>query len=85
MASSYFQIHVHKRLWKYLGVMTPHRGLKVMTRLGQSLLNSDVEFDQVMARILGDEMAEGICCMARDDFLSVVILFQRRLTIGNAF
>ena len=39
---------VHKRLWKYLGVMTPFRGIKVMARLGQGLLNADVELDQAM-------------------------------------
>jgi hypothetical protein len=67
LMSSYFQVKVHKRLWKYLGVMTPHRGLKVMTRLGQGMLNSDVELDQVLARVLGDEMTAGYCLAARDD------------------
>ena len=67
LTSSYFQIMVHKRLWRYLGVMTPFRGIKVMTRLGQGLLNSDVELDQAMAQVLGDEMTAGFCCVARDD------------------
>ena len=47
---------VHRRLWRFLGVMTPFRGIKMMTRLGQGLLNSDVELDQAMAQVLGDEM-----------------------------
>ena len=47
--------------------MTPNRGLKVMTRCGQGLLNSDVELDQVLARLLGDDMTAGHCLAARDD------------------
>ena len=61
---------VHKKLWKYLGAITPFRGIKVMARLGQGLLNADVELDQAMARVLGDKMTEGICVMARDDLVT---------------
>ena len=67
LSNSYFQIKVDSKYWKYMGVMTPHRGLRVMTRLGQGLLNSDVDLDQVMGRVLGDEQTDGICLAARDD------------------
>ena len=67
LVDSYFQVKVEKRLWKYLAVMTPYRGIKVLTRLGQGLLNSDVELDQVMRRTLGDEITAGFCMAARDD------------------
>ena len=65
--NSYFQIKVSKKHWKYLAVMTPYRGLKVMTRCGQGLLNSDVELDQVLAKVLGDDITAGHCLAARDD------------------
>ena len=65
--NSYFQVKVAKKHWKYLAIMTPYRGLKVMTRCGQGLLNSDVELDQVLGRVLGDDMAAGYCLAARDD------------------
>ena len=67
LSNSYFQTKVHKKLWKYLGVMTPFRGIKVMARLGQGLHNANVELDQAMAQVLGNEMADGICCVARDN------------------
>ena len=67
LSNSYFQIKVDSKYWKYLGVMTPHRGLRVMSRLGQGLLNSDVDLDQVMGRVLGDEQTAGTCLVARDD------------------
>ena len=38
-----------------------------MTRLGQGLLNSDVHLDQVLGRVLGDQMTAGFCLAARDD------------------
>ena len=65
--SSYFQVKVHRKFWQYLGVMTPYRGLRVITRLGQGLLNSDVHLEQVVTRVLGDEMLRGMCVIARDD------------------
>ena len=65
--NSYFQIKMKKADWKHLGILTPYRGLKVLTRLGQGLLNSDVVLDQVIANVLGDEIASGYCLAARDD------------------
>ena len=65
--NSYFQVKVAKKHWKYLAIMTPYRGLKIMTRCGQGLLNSDVELDQVLGRVLGDDIAAGHCLAARDD------------------
>jgi hypothetical protein len=65
--NSYFQIHVARKYWCWLGVMTPHRGLRVLTRLGQGLLNSEGELDELLAIVLGDLITEGICEIARDD------------------
>ena len=67
LTNSYFQIPMDKRFWGYLAVMTPHRGLRVMTRTGQGLLNSELHLDELIASILGDEISEGICMSARDD------------------
>ena len=69
LTNSYFQVKIHKKFWKYLGVMTPYRGLRVLTRLGQGLLNSDVHLEQVVTRVLGDEMLKGMCIIARDDLI----------------
>lgn len=65
--NSYFQIHVAKKYWCWLGVMTPYRGLRVLTRLGQGLLNSEGELDELLAIVLGDHLLSGICEIARDD------------------
>ena len=67
--NSYFQLHVKKSLWGYLGIMTPHKGIRVMTRTGQGLLGSDVELEQLICRVLGDHMSEGYCAALRDDII----------------
>ena len=69
LTSSYFQVKVHKKFYKYMGIMTPYRGLRVMTRLGQGLLTSDVHLEQVVTRVLGDEMLGDMCVIARDDLI----------------
>jgi hypothetical protein len=67
MFNSYFQIPMKKKLLGYLGIMTPFRGVKIISRAGQGLLNSDYELEQLLFRVLGDEILDGICMAARDD------------------
>ena len=50
-----------------MAINTPYRGHKLLTTAGQGLLNSDVHLDQLMCKVLGDEMAQGIVEVARDD------------------
>ena len=69
LTSSYFQVKVHKKFWKYMGIMTPYRGIRIMTRLGQGLLTSDVHLEQVVTRVLGDAMLRDMCVIARDDLI----------------
>jgi hypothetical protein len=47
--------------------MTPFKGVRVFTRAGQGLLNSEAELDELLERVLGDHIASGICEVARDD------------------
>ena len=60
--NSYFQLPVNKKLWPYLGVMTPHKGIRVLTRTGQGLLGSDVELEQLLRRVLGEVNICRILC-----------------------
>ena len=67
--NSYFQLPVNQKLWGYLGVMTPYKGVRVMTRTGQGLLGSDVELEQLLYRVLGNEISKGFCIAIRDDII----------------
>ena len=65
--NSYFQIPIAKRDWQWMGVRTPFKGVRVLTRAGQGLLNSEHDLDELISRILGDELAQGICYAECDD------------------
>ena len=67
LQNSYFQIHLAKRDWCWTGVMTPFKGVRVLTRAGQGLLNSEAELDELLERVLGPHISSGICQIARDD------------------
>ena len=67
--NSYFQLHIKKSLWSYMGIMTPHKGVRVMTRTGQGLLGSDVELEQLLSRVLGEDISQGHCLAIRDDIV----------------
>ena len=67
--NSYFQLPVQKNLWSYLGIMTPHKGIRVMTRTGQGLLGSDVELEELLSRVLGEDTTAGHCVALRDDII----------------
>ena len=78
--NSYFQLPVEKKLWSYLGIMTPFKGIRVMTRTGQGLLGSDVELEQLLARVLGDEISDGICMTVHDDIVIGGNLFDEAIS-----
>ncbi len=67
--NSYFQIPVQKQDWQWLGVRTPFRGVRVLTRAGQGLLNSETELDELVSRVLGNEILSGFCYVERDDII----------------
>ena len=49
--------------------MTPYRGVRVLTRAGQGLLGSDVELEELLKRVLGEEISAGYCVSIRDDIV----------------
>ena len=40
-----------------------------MTRAGQGLLGSDVELEELLCRVLGEDIDEGHCVALRDDIV----------------
>ena len=81
--NSYFQIPVKKQLWGYMAITTPYRGIRLLTRTGQGLLNSNVHLDQLTCKVLGDEIAEGITEVAGDDIQVEQIQSMTYLLIGK--
>ena len=67
MYDGYFQNHVHKDDWGFLAVETPFKGIRVLTRSGQGLLNQEIEMAQLLTKVLGKEIEKGNVMIAADD------------------
>ena len=63
----YFQNHVHPDDWSYLAVETPFKGIRVLTRSGQGLLNQEIEMNQLLTKVLGKEIEKGSVILQADD------------------
>ena len=55
--------------------MTPFSGLRVLARSGQGLLGQSEELDELLAKVLGEEIKEGRCIKLQetDDDLDDVL------------
>ena len=65
--NGYFQIKMSDKSIPWLGVQTPFGGLRVIARSGQGLLGQAEEFDEVLAKVLKQELMDGICTKIVDD------------------
>ena len=66
---SFFQNHLNKDAWGYMAINSPFKGLRVYTRSSQGLLNQDEELNQLLSKVLGDEIMQGICMKIADDLI----------------
>ena len=67
LLSGYFQNHMSPDSIPWLGVQTPFGGLRVISRSGQGLMGMGEEFDELLAKVLKEELKEGICDKIVDD------------------
>ena len=65
--SGFFQNHMHENDAPWLGITTPFGGLRYMKRSGQGLLGQSEELDELLSKILAEEMASGIVARLADD------------------
>ena len=66
---SFFQNHLDKDAWGYMAINSPFKGLRVYTRSSQGLLNQDEELNQLLSKVLGEEIMQGICMKIADDLI----------------
>ena len=69
MFNGYFQMHMDSRDYPYLGIMSPYKGLRIMARSGQGLLNSDTELKELVSKVLGEEISQKKCKVVADDLV----------------
>ena len=60
LKSAFYQNHLHSDAQLYLSLMTPFGGLQVLARSGQGLISQSKELDELMSKIMMDELAKGI-------------------------
>ena len=67
LASAFYQIPLSKESSKYCGVVTPFRGVRVYCRSAMGMPGSETALEELMCRILGDLLQDGIVAKLADD------------------
>lgn len=67
LTSAFYQIPLAKASMKYCGVATPFRGVRVYTRSAMGMPGSETALEELMCRVLGDLLLEGVVVKLADD------------------
>ena len=67
LTKAFYQIPLDKDSMKYCGVVTPFRGVRVYTRCAMGMPGSETALEEIMCRVLGDCLQEGIVAKLADD------------------
>ena len=67
MTSQFFQLPMKKSSMKYLGVVTPFKGTRIYTRAAMGMPGSTEHLNELMFRVLGDLIREGVVMKIADD------------------
>lgn len=67
LTSAFYQIPLSHHSMKYCGVLTPFRGVRVYARSSICMPGSKTAFEQLMCRVLGHLLEEGIVAKVADD------------------
>ena len=67
LTSAFYQIPLSHGSMKYCGVATPFRGVRVYARSAMGMPGSETALEELMSRVLGDLLKEGIVAKIADD------------------
>ena len=67
LTKAFYQIPLSKASMKYCGVATPFRGVGVYTRCAMGMSGSETALEELMCRVLGDFLQDGIVAKLADD------------------
>jgi hypothetical protein len=67
LTSAFYQIVLSRSSMKYCGVVTPFRGVRVYTLCAMGMPGSEIALEELMCRILGDLVMEGVVAKLADD------------------
>lgn len=67
LSNAFYQIPLSKASLKYCGVVTPYRGIRTYARCAMGMPGSETALEELMCRVLGDLLQEGIVAKLADD------------------
>lgn len=67
LTSAFYQIPLSRESMKYCGVATPYRGTRVYVRSAMGMPGSETALEELMCRVLGDLLQEGVVAKLADD------------------
>ena len=67
LTNAFYQIPLSHDSMKYCGVATPFRGVRVYARSAMGMPGSETALEELMSRVLGDLLEEGIVAKIADD------------------
>lgn len=67
LTSAFYQIPLSRSSLKYCGIATPFRGVRVYTRCAMGMPGSETALEELMCRVLGDCVQDGIVAKLADD------------------
>ena len=67
LSSAFYQIPLARDSMKYCGVVTPYKGVRVYTRCAMGMPGSETALEEMMCRVLGDQLKAGTVTKLADD------------------
>ena len=67
LTKAYFQVPLDRSSIKYCGVATPFKRVRVYVRASMGMPGSEVALEELMCRILGEFIQEGVVCKLADN------------------
>ena len=67
LTGAYWQLPMSKESMRYCGVVTPYKGVRVYGRSAMGMPGSETALEELMCRILGDQLTEGGVTKLADD------------------
>ncbi len=67
LSNAFYQIPLDTDSMKYCGIVTPYKGTRVYTRCAMGMPGSESALEELMCRVLGDLLQEGIVTKLADD------------------
>lgn len=67
LSGAYWQLPLSKESMRYCGVVTPYKGVRVYGRSAMGMPGSETALEEILCRILGDQLTEGGVTKLADD------------------